>query len=134
MEKQKTKVLFVCAANYGRSPTAMDLVNTLNDGFEAKSCGIFVGAVVEVSRGLLDWADTIFVMENYMKEHLGKYVNPEKIIVLDIPDKYAYASKNLINLLAEKLLPFGIDTTRAKDNFKNTRALWHFDYDDTEWL
>lgn len=122
MEKRKTKLLFICAANYGRSPTGADLVNSLGDGYEARSAGVFVGAVTEVTQDMLNWADTVFVMQNYMKDWLARYTNPDKIAVLDIPDRYGYGEPKLIDIFRAKLLAHGIDTTRVV--FKPTRKVF----------
>lgn len=107
------KVLTVCAGNFCRSPTAEHLIAKL-EGYEAKSCGVFQGSVQEATQELLDWAEVIFVMEPYMKEFLQKYTDAEKIKVLNIPDKYGYGEPALVKLLAERLLPFGVDTTRVE--------------------
>lgn len=135
LEFRRIRVLFVCAANYGRSPTGEDLLRPL-EHYEVKSCGVIRGAVNEVTQDLVDWADIIIVMEDYMKEHLQKYTNPHKIKVLNIPDRYAYADKALIKLLAERLLLHGIDATRVVDSFKPTRTVWKWDeriYADLNW-
>lgn len=115
--KEKTKVLVVCAGNFCRSPTGEELI-ALNEDYEAKSCGLYYGSVVEVSRELVDWANIIVVMEQYMKNHLATFVNPDKIVVLNIPDLYYYGSPQLVNLMTERLLGYGIDVTHVKDRYK----------------
>ena len=56
---------------------------------------------------LLEWADIVFVMEDYQKEFISKKF-PElyfkkKIINLDIPDMYNYMDEELVKVLEEKV-------------------------------
>lgn len=128
MERQE-RILFICAGNFCRSPTAENLLKQAG-GYDVKSAGIFEGSAVEVTQELLDWADTIFVMEHYMKQALIDNVqfhweifgrsfsnfktDAEKVKVLDIPDRFGYGNPNLVNVLKERLLEYGIDTRHVK--------------------
>lgn len=98
------KVLFVCTANIDRSPTAESLIKQ-RDGFEVKSAGTWQHARKRVTEQLIDWADTILVMERHHKEAII-YLNSEsedKITVLDIPDIYSRNDPELIGILKDKL-------------------------------
>lgn len=128
MERQK-RILFICAGNFCRSPTAEDLLKQAG-GYDVKSAGIFEGSAVEVTQEMLDWADIVFVMEHYMKQALTDHVQfhweifgrsfsgfkteAEKVKVLNIPDKFGYGSPWLVSVLKEKLLEYGIDTRHVK--------------------
>ena len=65
------KILFVCTANEERSPTA-EMVFKDVPGWETKSAGTSLDAVVPVSRELIDWADRIVVMQEraHSMQHL----------------------------------------------------------------
>jgi len=56
-----------------------------------------------VSAELLDWADVIFVMEKVHRSKLsqryGKQLKKQRIICLDIPDKFEYMDEELVRLL-----------------------------------
>lgn len=98
------RILFVCTANIDRSPTAETILRGVK-GFEARSAGIWPNAKRRVTRDLIDWADLIFVMEEYHKDVIVA-LKPEaesKIIVLNIPDIYARNDPRLIRLLKERL-------------------------------
>ena len=99
------RVLFVCTANIDRSPTAEGLLKSVG-GFEVQSAGVWFNARRRVSEELIDWADLIFVMEEYHKEViLALKPNAEnKIVVLNIPDIYPRNSPELIRLLKSKTL------------------------------
>lgn len=97
-------MLFVCSGNIDRSPTAEALLEG-KEGFEVKSAGTWAGAQEPVTKELMDWAETIFVMEEHHKEAL-KQIDAEadkKIVVLDIDDRYLRGDPELTRILKEKL-------------------------------
>ncbi len=100
----KKKLLFVCRANFQRSPTAESLFKN-SEKYEAKSAGTSQISETILSKQALDWADKIFVMEQKHKKFiLRNFPNISKeVIVLDIPDSYYKNSPELIKLLKEKL-------------------------------
>lgn len=122
----KEKLLFICAANLCRSPTAEHL--TQQTGYTAKSAGLYKQSTQPITNELCQWADKIIVMEQYMKDVLtGKLkikdtlkINPvehTKITVLHIPDIYEYGNPTLVQRLKWKLYQIAkIDTT--KTNFE----------------
>jgi predicted protein tyrosine phosphatase len=98
------RVLFVCSGNMDRSPTAEALLKG-KEGLEVKSAGTWEGAQTVVSKELINWADTIFVMQEHHKEALKK-IEPKaekRIIVLDVDDHYLRDDPELVKILKEKL-------------------------------
>lgn len=102
-------VLFICAANRLRSPTAEQVFANYPD-IETDSAGVNSSADIVVSSEQLQWADLIFVMENSHRRKLSqkykKYLNGQRIITLGIPDNYAYMDAELIRILKMKVEPF----------------------------
>jgi predicted protein tyrosine phosphatase len=98
------KLLFICNANLQRSPTAERI---FKDKYETKSAGINPAARIVLSKASLDWADVVFVMEDWMRTEIANVFPREylkkKIISLDIPDKYNYMEAELISLLKAKV-------------------------------
>ena len=99
------KMLFVCLGNLDRSPTAEDLFKN-HKKCDVKSCGISESAAQPVTQELVEWADTIFVMESWHRDTLLKrfpsLVN-KPIINLSIPDFFMRGDPRLIELLKERL-------------------------------
>lgn len=99
-------VLFVCSQNRLRSPTAEQAFAGL-PGVEVASAGLAPTAECQVSPELLEWADTIFVMEQVhrrkLKEKFGRYLKDQRIVCLDIPDEYEFMDPELVRLLQERV-------------------------------
>lgn len=104
----KRKLLFVCHSNINRSRTAEDYVNSsLHSKYEAKSAGTFATLPWgnPITENLLNWADTIFVMDKE-QENFIKYNNPQsfrKVINLNIPDIYSYGDKELVDIIKRRI-------------------------------
>ena len=100
------KLLFVCTANRQRSTTAHTIYE--NDSrFEVKSAGTDKAATTVLTDELLNWADSILVMEKHHRNHIRNlfpdiYRN-KKIVCLYIPDEYDYMQPELISILKEKI-------------------------------
>jgi predicted protein tyrosine phosphatase len=96
------RVLFVCGRNKLRSPTAEQIFWSY-PGLEVASAGLSDDSVTPVSAELLEWADVIFVMEKIHRSKLsrryGKHLKEQRIICLDIPDKFEYMDEGLVRLL-----------------------------------
>jgi predicted protein tyrosine phosphatase len=102
------KVLFVCTANLQRSPTAENLFQGWEGVWEAKSAGIMPDPRGNLlTQELVDWADLIIVMEPGHSEFITSYfhVNPDKIRVLNIADKYFRDDPELVSELRRKVPP-----------------------------
>ena len=102
-------VLFLCAKNRLRSPTA-EQVFARWPGVETQSAGIGAEAETPVSPELLAWAETIFVMEKVHRARLSArfkpYLRGKRIVCLDIPDDYDYMDPALVEILMKKVVPF----------------------------
>jgi predicted protein tyrosine phosphatase len=112
MEKTHRRYLFVCAANRNRSPTAEAVARMLaaRSGLdiEVRSAGLSPFSETPLTKEMADWADLIFVMEDYMAQELEAFYgqDPRKIICLDIPDLYERGDPVLVYLLEEALGPY----------------------------
>ncbi|MET0308874.1 MAG: low molecular weight protein tyrosine phosphatase family protein [Sphingomonas sp.] len=99
-------VLFVCSQNRLRSPTAEQIFAD-HPAIETSSAGTNHDAENPLTGELIEWADLIFAME---RAHRGKVqkrfrssLNGKRIIVLDIPDEYAFMDPELIALLKTRM-------------------------------
>lgn len=83
------KVLCVCSAGLLRSPTAAVVLNRKYD-YNTRACGVDEGhALIPIDGVLCNWADEIVLMEKWMVDYVEEAFN-SKIMVLGVPDKYAY--------------------------------------------
>jgi predicted protein tyrosine phosphatase len=103
----KKNILFVCSLNWHRSKTAETLFSKF-ERFNVKSAGIKKYAETPITKELIDWSDTVFVMEEKHKTYITeKFIDSKKednIIILDIEDKYNYMDPKLIHILEEKII------------------------------
>jgi predicted protein tyrosine phosphatase len=101
-------VLFVCARNRLRSPTAEAIFSGLV-GIEVSSAGTAPDAECVVSADLIEWADEIFCMEARQKKLLvsrfGSLLQGKRVVNLAVPDRYGYMQEELVALLRVKALP-----------------------------
>jgi predicted protein tyrosine phosphatase len=100
-----TRVLFICAKNKLRSPTAEHVFATYPD-VETDSAGVNQDAEVPVSAEQLRWADVIVVMESRhqakLRRDFGPSLKGKRIVCVDIPDDYDYMDPNLVALLRKR--------------------------------
>jgi predicted protein tyrosine phosphatase len=103
------RILFICSQNKLRSPTA-EVLFSIYKGLEVSSAGTDRGAETPVSADLVEWAETIFVMENHHREKLrrqyGKLLGAKRLVVLRIPDEYTFMQPELVDLLKSRMLPY----------------------------
>jgi len=104
---KKKKLLFICSENLNRSPTAESLFKN-NKKFKARSAGLGILAPTQISTGLINWADIIFVMDEKYDNHksrlLKRFPNSEdKIKILNIPDIYPRNDPELVDRLKQRL-------------------------------
>ncbi len=96
------RVLFICGRNKLRSPTAEQVFSSYPN-IEVASAGLSDDSATPVSAELLQWAEVIFVMEKFHRSRLsrryGKHLKAQRVICLDIPDKFAYMDERLVQLL-----------------------------------
>ena len=106
MESQKLKLLFVCTVNRMRSATA-EKIYEHDERFEVDSAGTDRTAAQVIDDYLLNWADTIIVMEkhhrNHIREKFPHIYKQKKIVCLYIPDEYDFMQAELISLLKDKV-------------------------------
>lgn len=99
-------VLFICGKNRLRSPTAEHVFASW-EGVETASAGISRDADLPVTAELLDWADTVLVMEHSHRTKLtaqfGASLRGKRVATLGIPDDYAYMQPALVDLLLAKV-------------------------------
>ena len=104
-----TNLLFLCARNRLRSPTA-EQVFASRPGVETASAGLAPDAEEPVTPDHLDWADIIFVMERAHRAKLQRrfkaHLKRARVICLDIPDDYAFMQPDLVALLEKKVSAF----------------------------
>jgi len=99
------KALFICNQNQHRSKTAEELFKS---EFEAKSAGLFNEK--PVSEAQIEWADTIFVMEEEQRTELAKRFPKQymkkRILNLNIRDVFSYNQPELVSQLKSKIRDF----------------------------
>ena len=106
MPLPKEHLLFICNENRQRSPTAEIMLHQCPK-YEAQSAGVYPTARRVVDQPLIDWSDRIFVMSEregqatFLKEHFD--LKGKEIIDLDVSDMYVRNSKELVQLLFQKL-------------------------------
>lgn len=100
----KQKVLFVCSANVLRSPTAEEVFRGDAD-LEVSSAGTDEDAECPVSEEIVEWADTIVVMEHHhrrkLEERFPEEMRGKEVVVLNISDNYERMDPVLVRKLRE---------------------------------
>lgn len=102
----RLRVLFVCALNQWRSPTA-ELLYRDDPRLHVRSAGVRPESRRRVTEGDLRWADVIFVMEREHQDRIREEFRGKKlpeIRVLDVTDAHPY-----MHLELQKLLYAAID-------------------------
>ena len=103
------RLLFICTQNLLRSPTA-ERIFSARPEHEVASAGMAPDAVKLVSADVIEWAEMIFVMEDWHQELLqrrfGRHLEQKHLICLGIPDRYEYMDTELVELLQRKVTPY----------------------------
>jgi predicted protein tyrosine phosphatase len=103
------RVLFICSQNELRSPTAERVFSGRRD-LEVASAGLNHDAPQPLTPALLEWADVILVMEKAhlvrMRRRFRKHLNRQRLVCLNIPDRYGYMDPDLVELLEAKVPGF----------------------------
>ncbi len=103
------RILFICSLNRWRSPTAEQIFCD-HPGVECASAGLNQGAENPLTPELVEWASLIFVMERQHKaklsQHFKPYLRGQRVVCLNIPDKYRFMDPGLIALLRVKVTGF----------------------------
>lgn len=103
----RLRILFVCALNKWRSPTAEALYRS-DPRLEVRSAGVRSNAKRRISVADVEWADAIFVMDREQKTWIQERfrdVQLPGIQVLDIPGSLEYMDPELQHLLRLALDP-----------------------------
>lgn len=110
-----TNILFVCSRNQWRSPTA-ERVWAKVPGLSVRSAGTSRNAKRRLSANDIAWADLIFVMETKHRDRIraefGRVAQFASIVVLEIPDDYAFMDPELIEILRGSVQPI-LDAMKA---------------------
>jgi predicted protein tyrosine phosphatase len=100
------RFLFICSQNRLRSPTAEQIFSN-HPGLDVSSAGTNNDAENPLTAELIEWADTIFVMEKMhrtkVQTRFRKALNGKRVICLDIPDIYAFMDAALVRLLHQRM-------------------------------
>lgn len=100
------RILFVCYGNRRRSATAERVFCKCAD-LDVRSAGIGLEALVRINERMLDWADSVFVMEEGHRRELQRMFpgHPalDRIICLEIPDEFAFLDPELVALLKARV-------------------------------
>lgn len=103
----RERILFVCTANIDRSRTAEDLYRD-DPRYEVRSAGTAPFATTPVSRGLMRWADRVFVMceredahATQLKMRFPELTTP--VVDLDLVDRWPRGDPALVARLRRKL-------------------------------
>lgn len=103
------RLLFVCARNRLRSPTA-EAVFAAIPGVEVESAGVAPDADNPATPELISWADVVLVMEPAHRAKLARMfpaaIRGKPVVCLDIPDEYGLMDEELIKLLWAKVPRF----------------------------
>ena len=106
MSTGKKNVLFICTVNRMRSATAQKIYEG-DDRFEVKSAGTDKSANTVLTTEILNWADSIVVMEKHHRNHIRKHFpdiyKNKRIVCLYIPDDFDFMQTELIGILKDKV-------------------------------
>ena len=112
------RYLFVCSQNRLRSSTAEHIFATY-PGIEVSSAGTNHDAENPLTAELVEWADTIFVMErahrNKLQKRFRSSIGPRRVICLDIPDDYEFMDPDLVRLLKVRMARYQPMVVDGKD-------------------
>ncbi len=103
------RLLFLCSQNKLRSPTA-EAVFADWPGIEVDSAGLNNDAEIPLTEEQIAWAEVILVMERAhhvrLKRKFGNTLGGKKIVVLNIPDLYAFMDPELVALLKRRCFAY----------------------------
>ena len=102
------RVLFVCYQNRRRSATA-ERIFSKDPALDVRSAGTGADALVRVNQRMLDWADIVFTMDGDQRRDLSRmfpgHAALDRIVCLDILDRYDFLDPELVALLRERTAP-----------------------------
>lgn len=103
------KVLCLCSAGLLRSPTVANVLHQ-EHGYNTRAAGVTEEyALIPVDDVLLQWADEVVCVERAVFVTLAnrfdmnnKHMNNKRVVVLDIPDMFAWNDPALRELIKEQ--------------------------------
>jgi predicted protein tyrosine phosphatase len=102
-------LLFVCSRNKLRSPTAEEVFSSWPN-IEVASAGLDNDADLKLTPEMVAWADIIFVMEKIhrskLKAAFAPQLDKQRVICLDIPDRFDFMDPDLVRILNQKVPKF----------------------------
>lgn len=118
------KVLTVCSAGCLRSPTAAHILSSDPWNFNTRCAGVSQEyAIIPITEALILWADVIVCMDaiharvvNEMQNELATQNDNyeyKQVIVLDIPDNFAYRDPELVSIMKEKFKEIFSETDKV---------------------
>jgi len=106
--RDRIRTLFVCRYNQRRSATA-ERVFAKDPSLDVRSAGTSDEALVRLNERMLEWADIIFVMDDDQQRAMARlfpgHHRLDRIVCLDILDRYHFLDPELVSLLAERTQP-----------------------------
>jgi len=118
------RLLFVCAMNQWRSPTA-ERIYSSRPGVEVRSRGLRSGSRRRLQAEDLEWADAVFAMEashaRQLRREFSSGLGGTPIVVLDIPDEYRFMDPELVEAIELLVDPWlaGAEEARADEAGRN---------------
>lgn len=101
------KVLCICSAGLLRSPTTAAILRETK-GYNTRAAGLEESyALIPVTEGLLLWADSIVVMDDYQRMRVEilfndiDYAGSKPVHVLNVPDNFAYMDEELVKIITK---------------------------------
>ncbi|MEM7164438.1 MAG: phosphotyrosine protein phosphatase [Planctomycetota bacterium] len=99
---EQVRILFVCARNKWRSPTAERIFGR-DPRFQCRACGFSSKSARVLSDADVGWADAVCVMEREharrLKQKHRDALGDTPLHVLEIADQYRFMDPGLIELL-----------------------------------
>ena len=106
--RDRIRTLFVCRYNQRRSATA-ERVFAKDPSLDVRSAGTSDEALVPVNERMLEWADIIFVMDDDQQRAMTRmfpgHPGLDRLVCLDILDRYHFLDPELVALLTERTRP-----------------------------
>ena len=106
--KDRIRTLFVCRYNQRRSATA-ERVFAKDPSLDVRSAGTSEEALVRLNARMLEWADIVFVMDENQERAVARmfpgHPKLDRVVCLDILDRYHFLDPELVSLLMERTRP-----------------------------
>ena len=108
-QNDNPRTLVCCSAGLLRSPTCAWVLSNNPWNHNTRAAGLNDEyALVLVDQVLLEWADSVVVMDNRQEkmvlDMMEQYGYNKKVYNLNVPDNYGFRDPELVELLTEKLL------------------------------